>query len=104
MELVSPYNRLDLLFDDILFLSEARREHQLMCRVFEKAVGSNGAVSQLSDLLRDVFQLDDARREFGESLCRTRSALALPAFEPEVLPLSTEDLHRPALTARSPLP
>src|SRR5690625_8003030 len=104
MELVSPYNRLDLLFDDILFLSEARREHQLMCRVFEKAVGSNGAVLQVSDLLRDVFLLDDARREFVELLCRTRSDIALQAFEQELLQLSPEDLHRLALTGRSPLP
>ncbi len=104
MELVSPYNRLDLLFDDILFLSEARREHQLMCSVFEKAVGSEGAVLQVSDLLRDVFQLEDARREFVELLCRTRSDIALQAFESELLQLSPDDLHRLALTGRSPLP
>ena len=104
MELVSPYNRLDLLFDDILFLSEARREHQLMCGVFEKIIGTGGSVLQVSDLLRDVFQLEDARREFVELLCRTRSDIALQAFESELLQFSPDELHRLALTGRSPLP
>ncbi len=104
MELVSPENRLDLLFDDILFVTHARREHQLMCSIFEKVVGKNGSVLQLSQLLRETFDREDARRDYVERLCRVSSAVNLHAFENDLLRLSPDELHRLALTGQSPLP
>ncbi len=104
MEMVSPENRLDLLFDDILFVRQARREHLLMCRLVEKIAGHPGAVLQLSGLLREAFQEEDARHEFVEMLCRTLPAQNLRAVEDELKRLVPEDLHAFALTGRSPLP
>lgn len=104
MELVSPDNRLELLFDDILFVTHARREHQLMCRVFEKVVGQRGSVLQLSHLLREVFDLEDARRDYVDRLCRVSPSANLQVFEKDLLKLSPDELHRLALTGQSPLP
>lgn len=104
MELVSPDNRLDLLFDDILFVKHAKREHLLMCRVFEKVVGSEGSVRQISTLLRETFDLEEARGEFVEGLCRTSPRSNLQAFEADLHALPPDELHRLALTGHSTLP
>ncbi len=104
MELVSPYERLELLFDDILFVTHARREHQKMCRIFEKAVGAGGSVLQLSDLLSETFDIEDARRDFVERLCKINPSANLHAFEADLLKFDPEQLHRLAFTGESPLP
>ena len=104
MELVSPENRVELLFDDILFLGHARKEHELMCDLFRKIAGNADAVIQLSELLLDVFQDDDARADFIEQLCRSLPEKNLGAVEGELKKLSPEELHQFALTGESPLP
>ncbi|GMQ81412.1 MAG: arginine deiminase family protein [Rhodothermia bacterium] len=104
MNLVSPENREDLLFEDILFLSLAREEHEMMCAVFEKVVGPGGSVLQISDLLRTSFEQDDARHDFVNRLCRLLPRQNLQAFESELKQLSAEELWTFALTGVSPLP
>ncbi|WP_022836485.1 arginine deiminase [Salisaeta longa] len=106
MELVSPDNRLELLFDDILFVENARREHLLMCSVFETIVGRADAVLQVGTLLREAFETSaDARGSFVEALCRELPATSnIRAVEGELKDLSPEALHRFALTGESALP
>ncbi|HEX7070228.1 MAG TPA: arginine deiminase family protein [Rhodothermales bacterium] len=104
LALVSPENRQDLLFEDILFVGNARREHQLMAAIFEKIVGRSEAVVQLTQLLRDAFIQEAARYFFIEGLCRLTPERNLHAFEGELRRLSAEELHRFALTGQSPLP
>ncbi len=104
MELVSPDNRLDLLFDDILFVGRAREEHLLMCRLFERVVGRADAALQLSPMLLETFQMEDARHAFVERLCRALPERNLRAVESDLKHLSPEELHFFALTGQSPLP
>ncbi len=104
MELISPENHAELLFDDILFLGHARKEHRLMCDLFCKIVGRDDAVLQLSELLLDVFQHEDARLDFIDQLCRSLPEKNLQAVEDDLKRLAPEELHRFALTGESPLP
>ncbi len=104
MELVLPENRLELLFDDILFVGQARKEHQLMCAVFSKIVGRSDAVLQVSDLLIEVFSLEDARFDFVEQLCSVSQERNLRGFESDLKRLSPQELFDFAITGRSPLP
>lgn len=104
MEMVSPSNREELLFEDIVFLRHARVEHELMCRVFEKVVGDGGKVLQIRDLLRTSFQNQAARNEFVDQLCRIAPDRNLQAFESELKSLDADTLVRFALTGHSPLP
>lgn len=104
MEMVSPDNRVDLLFDDILYLGHAREEHLLMCTLVEKIVGRSDAVLQLSGLLAETFEDEDARHDFVERLCRTLPETNLKAVEDELKHFTPEDLHRFALTGQSRLP
>lgn len=102
--LVPPDSRLDLLFDDILYVDQAREEHYLMCAVFEKIVGRPDAVLQISTLLREAFVQEDARHDYVEQLCAIARVTNLQAFEGELKALSPDELHHFALTGASPLP
>lgn len=104
MELVTPETRADLLFEDILFVGHARKEHLLMCGVFEKVIGRSDGIIQISSLLRDAFDQEDARNAFIDQLCALSPEANLRAFEGELKRLSQEELHRFALTGQSPLP
>ena len=104
MELVLPENRLELLFDDILFVGRAREEHQLMAEVFSKIVGRSDAVLQIADLLREVFIHADARADFVAQLCSVSPERNLQAFETELNRLSPDELFDVAMTGRSRLP
>ncbi|HET6568026.1 MAG TPA: arginine deiminase family protein [Rhodothermales bacterium] len=103
MELVSPENRNDLLFEDILFVGHARKEHLLMCGVCEKIMGDSTGLVQVTTLLHDVFAQEDARHDFIEQLCAASPETNLRAFEGEFKRLSPEELYQFALTGQSPL-
>ena len=94
MELVAPDNRAELLFDDILFLGHARKEHLLMCSVFEKIVGRPDTVLQIGELLSETFQKQDARHAFVEKLCRSLPEQNLGAVEKDLKELSPEEIGR----------
>jgi len=104
MKLVSPENREDLLFEDILFLNLAREEHEMMCAVCEKVVGPGGSVLQISDLLKTSFEQADARHDFVDRVCRLLPLQNLQAFDLELKQLSADDLWYFALTGVSSLP
>ena len=104
MELVAPDNHAELLFDDILFLGHARQEHQLMCSLFRKIVGRPDSVLQISELLRETFQIEDARLDFIDRLCRSLPERNLRGVEGELKRLAPDELHFFALTGKSDLP
>ena len=104
MELVAPDNRAELLFDDILFVGNARQEHLLMCSVFEKIVGRPDTVLQVSELLLEAFKKEEARHAFVEKLCRSLPEQNLGAVEGELKQFSPSDLQQFALTGESDLP
>jgi arginine deiminase len=104
MAMVSPENREELLFEDILHVEDAHDEHRLMCAVFEKVIGEEEAVLQIGTLLRQAFDLEEARHHFVEQLIPISQAQNLQAFEQALKALPADELHRFALTGASPLP
>jgi arginine deiminase len=104
MDLVSPENVGALLFEDILFLSHARKEHELMCAVFEKVAGSVEAVLQISELLLTTFLEESARLDFVSQLCKISAEQNLQAYQKDMESLSPSDLCSFALTGQSPFP
>lgn len=102
VELVPPDSRLDLLFDDILYVGHAREEHALMASVFEKVIGKPDGVLQIATLLQETLQLDDARYDLVDQICSIAKVTNMQAFEKELKQLSPEELHRFALTGELP--
>jgi arginine deiminase len=104
MALVSPENKDALLFDDILFLDQAREEHETMCRLFEKIIGRPDAVLQLGALVRETFEAEDARMAYLDGLLRALPERNYEAYERELKALDADGLHRFALTGQAPFP
>jgi arginine deiminase len=104
MELVSPDLLDELLFEDILFVGDARQEHLVMRAVFEKVIGSSGGVIELADLLLEVFEEESARGDFVQRLCEVNPEWNLQAFEKDLVSLEPRVLAHFALTGASPLP
>ena len=104
LSLVSPENRLELLFDDILFEHKARQEHELMCQLFTRIVGQDDAVLQIRDLLLETFYIPEAREYLVEELIRTMPERNLQAFKSDLLAFTPEELMEFVLTGRSILP
>ena len=104
MALVSPANAEDLLFDDILFLEEAREEHATLVRLFEAVVGRGDAVVQVTDLLRETFEVPQARVAFVESLTERMPYRNFEAYEAELKALDGPALLRFAVTGQAPFP
>lgn len=103
MLLVSPENKDELLFDDILFAEVAQQEHETMCRLIRAFVGNEEAVVQITDLIREAFQLEDARHEFVELLAERLPQANISAYARDLKKLDPDELHRFALTGASPL-
>lgn len=102
MALVSPANAEALLFDDILFLEEAREEHATLIRLFQAVVGRDDAVVQVTDLLRETFEEAGARTAFVESLIERMPYRNFEAYEDELKGLDTAALLRFAVTGQAP--
>ena len=104
MALVSPANAEDLLFDDILFLEEAREEHATLIRLFRAIVGQDEAVVQVTDLLRETFEQDTARTAFVDTLTERMPYRNFEAYEAELKALDGPALLHFAVTGQAPFP
>lgn len=102
MALVSPAAKDALLFDDLLFVESARAEHEMLCRLFRRAVGREDAVLQIGVLLREAFETSDAREAFVDTLTRLMPERNFDAYARELAALSPDALHRFAVTGQAP--
>ena len=102
MALVSPANAEDLLFDDILFVEEAREEHATLVRLFRAVVGRDDSVVQVTDLLRETFAQADARAAFVEALVQRMPYRNFEAYEDDLKALDADALLRFAVTGQAP--
>lgn len=92
VSLVNPELKDELLFDDIIFEEDARIEHLDMLDVFKTAMPADGKVIEIVDLLREVFQIEDARGYFIEQLVKEFPEENLHVIEKELLGLDPKDL------------
>lgn len=90
--LVSPENKDELLFDDIIFESDAREEHLDMLKVFKAALPKDGQVFEICDLIRDVLQIEEARQYFIKLLVHTFQDWNLLPFESDFKELTADQL------------
>lgn len=104
MALVSPQNKDELLFDDLLFPEDAREEHRGMVAFFEKVIDGQEPVLELADLTHETFQQEEARHAFVETMIRTLPERNFEAYEKELQALNPDELHRFAITGKAPFP
>jgi arginine deiminase len=90
--LVSPDIKDELLFDDIIFESDARIEHLAMLDVFKAAMPEDGQVFEICDLILDAFQNEEARLYFIDLMVNTYPEWNLHPIESALKELSAQQL------------
>ena len=90
--MVNPDIKDALLFDDIIFESDAQAEHQAMLDIFRTAMTDNGTIFEITDLILECFQDEEARNYFIDNLIKRLPELNLIAIEKELLNISPEEL------------
>ena len=74
-----------------------------MCSIFQKMVGVSGTVFQITALLQEAFEQEDARASFVDQIVEASPGANLRAFEKDLKQLPPNDLYHFALTGQSPL-
>ncbi|MDR8393462.1 arginine deiminase family protein [Aliifodinibius sp. S!AR15-10] len=99
VSLVNPELKDELLFDDIVFEEDARREHLDMLDIFRAAMSADGQIFEITDLIRDCFQMDqqEARAFFVEQLIKRYPQGNLHTVKKELLTLPPDELLRFAI-------
>jgi len=99
--LVSPDIKDELLFDDIIFESDARIEHLAMLDIFKAALPQGGQVYEICDLIRAAFQHEEARLYFVELLVHSFPEWNLHPIENSLKTLSADQLLDFAILGRT---
>jgi len=92
VSLVNPGLKEELLFDDIIFENDARKEHLEMLNVFKAAMPADGRVYEITDLALECFQSQDVRAEFIEMMNRELPFENIHTIEQDLLKLDPEML------------
>ncbi len=94
VSLVNPELKDELLFDDIIFENDARKEHFDMLKVFAAAMPDDGEIFEITDLFEEVLKIDEACSFFIERLITGMPQENLKAIEQDLLKLSAVELLR----------
>lgn len=68
VSLVNPEVKEELLFDDIIFEEDARREHMGMLDIFKTAMPADGEILEITDLFLTCLQKEQAREHLVNAL------------------------------------
>jgi len=102
VSLVNPELKDELLFDDIIFEEDARQEHLDMLKIFEAAMPASGKIYEITDLILDCFQQEEARHSFIEKTVRKLPELNLQIMETELQQLTPKELLQFAVEGATP--
>lgn len=94
ISLVNPETKEELLFDDIIFEEDARREHLDMLDLFRVVMPADGQILELMDLAGDVLAEKEVRIWFAEQLSRELTFENLHIVLEELKELDGETLLR----------
>lgn len=94
VSLVNPNLKEELLFDDIIFESDARYEHIDMLKIFSAAMPDDGEIFEILDLAEEVFQSEDVRAEFIEWMIKELPFENIHTVEKELIQLEPKKLVR----------
>ncbi|MGM0588022.1 MAG: arginine deiminase family protein [Bacteroidota bacterium] len=92
VSLVNPQSMHELLFDDIIFENDARREHLDMLKVFKTAMPEDGQVLEIMDLALESFKSVEAREQYIERMIERFREDNIKTIRKELLKLDPKEL------------
>lgn len=102
ISLVNPDIKNALLFDDIIFEGDARREHLGMIDLIKAGMPDGGQVYEIVDLIRECFREERARHYFVKILIETLPFENLHSIESRLYSLDGESLIQFAIEGITP--
>lgn len=102
VSLVNPELKDELLFDDIIFEEDARREHLEMLQIFKAAMPEDGKIFEITDLFIECFQQEAAREFFVEKFITMHPRENLHTIEENLLALEPGELVRFVIHGSTP--
>lgn len=94
VSLVNPELKDELLFDDIIFEEDARKEHLDMLKIFEAVMPQDGAIFEITDLFLETLKNEDARAFLTSQMINRLPEENLHTIEKELIQLEPEDMLR----------
>jgi arginine deiminase len=92
VSLVNPESKDELLFDDIIFESDARREHLGMLELFKTVMPEDGKILEITDLYKECLQNDEARIFFVNLLVKRLQQENLHFIKDKLTKLTADEL------------
>lgn len=92
VSLVNPEHKDELLFDDIIFEEDARKEHLDMLEIFKAAMPPDGKIFEITDLFLETLQDEETRVFFIKNLIEQLPELNLHTVEKDLLKLEPHNL------------
>lgn len=102
VSLVNPELKDELLFDDIIFESDARQEHLDMLKIFKAAMPEDGEIHEITDLFGQALNTKEAQEYFIDQLINRLPEENLKAIEQDLLSLSGDELLRFVIDGATP--
>ncbi|MEX2397584.1 MAG: arginine deiminase family protein, partial [Balneolales bacterium] len=92
VSLVNPATKDELLFDDIIYEADARKEHLGMLEIFKTAMPDRKGVLEITDLLAECLKNGDARKFLVRQLVDYHPELNLRAVQKDLERLDSVSL------------
>lgn len=102
VSLVNPELKDELLFDDIIFEEDARKEHLDMLKIFETAMPNDSKIHEITDLFAQTLDSEEARAFFVEKLITRLTEENLKAIEKDLQKLTGDELLRFVIDGATP--
>src|SRR5699024_5416565 len=102
VSLVNPESKNELLFDDIIFEEDARKEHFGMLEIFKTGMPDDGQIIEITDLFRECLQNEDARTFLINLLAEWFHRENLDFIKNELMALSANDLLQFVIEGTTP--
>lgn len=101
VSLVNPELKEELLFDDIIYESDARQEHLDMLEIIKTVSGGCVQIFEICDLAKEAFQKEEAREYFVEKLIRQHPETNMNPYKKDLCSLPPASLIEFAVTGRT---
>lgn len=92
VSLVNPATKDELLFDDIIYEADARKEHLGMLEIFKTAMADRNGVLEITELLSGSLEMAEARKYLVKQLIDHHPELNLHTIEKDLGNLKGPDL------------
>jgi arginine deiminase len=102
VSLVNPKLKDQLLFDDIIFENDARREHMGMLNIFKTAMAEGSQIFEIRDLFLECLESADAQAFLIEQLIKELSKHNLHTIEAELLNIDPHQLLQFVIEGATP--